>query len=549
MKKTATIFAIAASMFCCNLNVKAQGNLTPYSFNHTLTKDVSSVLMPEKDFTQEIADAEAFEKAGNYPRFAYHFSTNLSLVNSGTWTNLPNGDRLWQLQVKSSNALSTALFFENFWLPEGSMLSVYSPDRKQVYNYTHENNQGNNLFSTEFIRGEEQIVEYFEPASAKNQGSMKIHSVSHQYRSIEADPCEVNIICTPEGDNWQDEKKGVCRVYVVEGSSAGYCSGTLINNTALDCKRYILTAFHCGVNSTTANFNSWVFRFNFEATMCTGQADTFGANNAFTGCTKKADSGDGGGTTGSDFLLLEMTATTSPTWWSGVYWNGWTRATAAPTGGGVGIHHPAGSNKKISTFSATPTSSTWGGSTPNTHWMFAWAGTTNGHGVTEGGSSGSPIFNSVGLVFGTLTGGASYCTALTAPDRYGKLSYHWASNGTTANRQLQPWLDPGSTGVTTLNGAYSPCTTTGINTIDANKDVIIYPNPSSGLVNIYIKDQNGNDVKVKVVNITGQQLTAVNFTKNPTGMYAIDLSEFAKGIYFVEVKSGENTIVEKIVVK
>lgn len=548
MKKTATV--IAAIFFCCANFIKAQGSgLIPYSFNHEINVYVPLETMPLKDFTKEIADAEAFEKAGNYPRFAYHFATNYNLTNSGVWTSLPNGDRLWQLHFKSANALSTALFFENFWLPEGSMLSVYSPDKKQVYNYTYENNQGNNLFSTEFIRGEEQMIEYFEPASAKNQGSMKIHSVSHQYRSIAADPCEVNIICSPEGDNWQDEKKGVCRVYVVEGTSAGYCSGTLINNTALDCKRYILTAFHCGVNATTANFNSWVFRFNFEATMCTGQADTFGANNAFTGCTKKADSGDGGGNTGSDFLLLEMSATTSPTWWSGVYWNGWTRSTSAPTGGGVGIHHPAGSNKKISTFSATPTSTTWGGSTPNTHWTFSWIATTNGNGVTEGGSSGSPIFNSAGLVFGTLTGGASYCTSPTAPDYYGKFSYHWTSNGTGTNRQLKPWLDPGNTGVTTLSGGYSPCTPTGVNDITKDKGFLVYPNPSNGLINVSLNDNNSVTIKIRVMDVVGQEIYSRSYSQNPTGMYSFDLSEKAKGVYFVEISSGTNIFTEKIIVR
>jgi PKD repeat protein len=43
---------------------------------------------------------------------------------------------------------------------------------------------------------------------------------------------------------------------------------------------------------------------------------------------------------------------------------------------------------------------------------------------------------------------------------YGKMSYHWTSNGTTTAKQLKPWLDPTNSGVLTLAGSYDPCTPT-----------------------------------------------------------------------------------------
>ena len=106
-------------------------------------------------------------------------------------------------------------------------------------------------------------------------------------------------------------------------------------------------------------------------------------------------------------------------------------------------------------------SSSWG-STPNTHWRLIWTANANGHGVTEGGSSGSPIFNnSSGRIVGTLTGGGSYCNATNQPDFYGKVSYHWISNGTTNNRRLKPFLDPANTGALTQNGSANPCSAGG----------------------------------------------------------------------------------------
>ncbi|MEY4215974.1 MAG: hypothetical protein RLZZ68_430, partial [Bacteroidota bacterium] len=94
------------------------------------------------------------------------------------------------------------------------------------------------------------------------------------YRSIakpvadkinESEACEVNVNCTPVGNNWQDEKRGVARILVVDGGSQGWCTGSLIHNLANDCKPLFLTALHCGVTATASDFNQWRFYFRYEA--------------------------------------------------------------------------------------------------------------------------------------------------------------------------------------------------------------------------------------------------------------------------------------------
>jgi PKD repeat protein len=62
------------------------------------------------------------------------------------------------------------------------------------------------------------------------------------------------------------------------------------------------------------------------------------------------------------------------------------------------------------------------------------------------------------LVVGDLTGGGSYCTSPTSPDYFGKFSYSWNSNGSTAATHLDDWLDPSGTNPSTLAGR-GPCTT------------------------------------------------------------------------------------------
>ena len=550
MKKTAT-FLTSAALLCSAFSfAQESSDASPYSFTHALTGTVPMIVMPAHDFSQDIKDAEAFEKAGNYPRFARHFDVNVTMLNSGVWSELPNGDHVWRLSLKSAGALATDLFFDNFFIPEGAEFNVYTADHKEVSRtYTFDDNQGNELFSTEFLQGEEQTIEYYEPASVRGQGKLRLTQLAHQYRMLPmADDCEVNIICSPEGDNWQDEKRGVVRIYVVESGGAGYCSGTLINNTAMDCKRYILTAFHCGVNSSATNFNSWKFYFNYESTACVGTGGS--TANVMTGCTKKADSNDGGGSTGSDFLLVQMSSTASPTWWPNVYYNGWSNVNTAPAAGAICIHHPAGSNKKISKTAATAVSTTWGG-TAGTHWRVTWTGTTNGWGVTEGGSSGSPLFDANSRVIGTLTGGGSYCNSVVPggqnqPDSYGKVSYHWTSDGTTSPYQLKPWLDPGNTGATTLNGSYTPCAATGITTNEAENMFSVYPNPNNGEFTVSVKLDKQADVKIRVINMIGQEISNRMITNTVGGTYTMDLSAQPNGIYFVEIKSNNSILVKKI---
>ena len=71
----------------------------------------------------------------------------------------------------------------------------------------------------------------------------------------------------------------------------------------------------------------------------------------------------------------------------------------------------------------------------------------------QGGSSGSPVFDSNGLIMGDLTGGyASNSCENPSPAYYGKIWYSWDKNGTTNSTMLKPWLDPGDTGIEKLSG-------------------------------------------------------------------------------------------------
>jgi len=456
MKK---LFLIAFLFFFLPAINYAQTNRggTPVSFSGAVTGDYVEKVLPKPDmkFIQEEDEADA--KNGVLRKVGRSILVDINLNNSGSWETLPNGDRIWRLKIKAEGALALGVYYNHFWLPAGARMYLYNEDHSRVLGaYTQENNTESGLFATELMPGNAFTIEYFEPSRTKGFSVISISEIAYVYRDFkfgnntkefgDSESCEVNINCS-EGTNWQDEKKGVARIFLKVGSSYGWCSGTLLNNQRQDCTPYMLTADHCGNGASTADLNQWVFYFNYEATGC---PDPSGepTSNSMTGCTLKAHGGNEGNS-GSDFYLVQLSQ--APTF--NPYYNGWDKNNT-PSSSGVSIHHPAGDIKKISTYTTALASAGWNGSGLQSHWRVVWAATANGHGVTEGGSSGSPIFNGSGQVVGDLTGGGSYCSAPTQPDYYGKFSYSWDQNGTTAATRLKDWLDPDNTGITTLNGFY-----------------------------------------------------------------------------------------------
>jgi len=83
--------------------------------------------------------------------------------------------------------------------------------------------------------------------------------------------------------------------------------------------------------------------------------------------------------------------------------------------------------------------------------------------------------------------------------------------------------------------------------IETNKEFnySVYPNPAEGQV--YISNPSSNDFSYEIFNINGQ-LVASRY--NLTGSSAeLDMSAFAKGMYFVDVTSAEGVETHKLILK
>lgn len=397
-------------------------------------------------------------------RMGVSIPVDFTMRNSGSWSRLDNGDRLWRLKLQSASATGLGLYFRNFHLAPGATLFVYSDDGSHVIGaFTSGNNRRDGFFATEVVKGDCIIVEFLEPAGMVSNSDFAIEEILFVYRPMifpgdrpemedRSGSCQVNTACS-EGDGWREQIRSVVRIQIKNGLVAYWCTGTIMNNTAADYSPYVLTADHCakspgGSYASAEDVSKWLFYFRFETTGC--ENESVEANKSLLGARKIASSSPLDNN-GSDFYLVLLNESIPPAYEP--FYAGWD-ITGSLSPSGVSIHHPSGDVKKISTYLNPLTNSQWG-TNAGTHYKVIWNATANGHGTTEGGSSGSPLFDNKGRVIGQLTGGESGCYNLSGPDYYGKMSFSWLSNGSADSVRLKPWLDPVNSGLNFVNGSYN----------------------------------------------------------------------------------------------
>ena len=76
-------------------------------------------------------------------------------------------------------------------------------------------------------------------------------------------------------------------------------------------------------------------------------------------------------------------------------------------------------------------------------------------------------------------------------------------------------------------------TTTGIENIENSSEILLYPNPTNGLITLSLS-QKLNNAAIKLINITGQMV--MEKTNLAGDKFTFDILEQTKGFYFLEVK-------------
>jgi len=505
---------------------------TPKSFTMSgLHSVVPAVHVGKPDLDKVLAQ----DKINDAMNKAYRVGTVQAVFinpgNSGVWDFLPDGSAIWRVKVESQDALAQCLYFSDYQLLPGMELFVYSSDKSFVLGaFTEVNNHPSKLMATQRIAGKELIIELFMPDRNADFG-FEINGVGYFYRGIlnnktkSSGACEVNVACS-EGDNWTNERQSVAKVQGLVNGNIYSCTGSLMNNTALDCKPYFLLADHCSadgnIEATTAELIQWVFEFNYQAASCGGTTAT---SQSLTGCTYKASDTFAATMTGPDFFLCqlnnEVPASYNP------YFNGWTYIEPVIGNSGVSIHHPSDDIKKISTY-VNLMEITWD------NLGVGWSSTANGHGVMEPGSSGAPLYDNNKRVIGTFSFGYSSCADSLEEDFFGKFSRQWLYN-TATDKQLKHWLDSAGTSSGTLDGR-GVCTTGLDNVQYIRANIHVYPNPATDFLSVDFSDYNIENGTIHMNDILGKMVVEP-VSGSFTGLQNIDVRGLEPGVYYIMIQS------------
>ena len=378
-------------------------------------------------------------------RFGVEYDVDVDPASAGVWT-VEGEERVWRLAVECPEALGISFLFDAFHLPKGGRLFVWNADRTDfIGSFDHRNNKEWGSLALGQTLGDRVIVEYREVLNAPFPADLHIGQIVHSYRSIQrraaavadelldrgpygnSGACNIGINC-PEGDLWQVESRSVA--LIISGGSAS-CTGALVNNTLQDGTPYFLTANHC-----LGNPNNWTYLFNHESASCSG--NTGPTSDIVSGGTLRASNA------GSDVALVELSEVPPASY--NVQYAGWDNSGTAPENVTC-IHHPSGDLKMICHDEDGPVTANQGGAAVWYISEWEW-------GVTEPGSSGSPLFDEDHRIVGQLYGGGAACSGSVnngQPDWYGRFDVSWDA-GSSASTRLWDWLDPSGGNVQMLDG-------------------------------------------------------------------------------------------------
>ncbi len=377
----------------------------------------------------------------------------------GQWDTIPGVGVVWRIGIRADHALSLNVLLENYRMQSGMSLYVYDETRTVTAGpFDVKNNKNGGVLPVQSIPGSTIIVEWNIPLRQAADDCFTIVSVGYGFRDAEgaggivpmaaAATCNIDINCK-DGNHWQREKRSVVRMQTIYWNDkrqrvTQVCTGALINQNSKTKKPYLLTANHC--ISTSEMAAATTFAFGYEKPSCKAAIPelTQQIAGSIILATKKE----------LDFTLLQLSDDVAAKYKP--YYSGWNASPDAPANG-TGIHHPQGDVKKISIDNSPLVSATFKDEAAdlicddNAHWKV----TEWNSGITEKGSSGSPIFDPNHLIVGSLTGGNARCTN-PKDDYYSKFCEQW-NKYKDMKESLKTWLDPDNTGKTMLYG-YDPVT-------------------------------------------------------------------------------------------
>jgi hypothetical protein len=367
----------------------------------------------------------------------------------------------WTAAAESTNAVAMRIHFTDFSLPAGSELYVYNTMGEIFGPYTDNGPNGSGDFWSHTVTGSFVYIQVMHKGEVSRKmlkdSHFVVQDVAHmgekfllpflQQKRPQRDTisriesfCSFNEWCVEDAGcygtgDWgaiNDARYGVAHMQFIDGAWIYICTGGLLADTDPATQiPYFLTANHCIDKESIADTLECYWQF--WTSSCGGACyDPIGVVPRTLGAAINSTDSTG------DYTL--MTLDENPP--SGSVFLGW-NSTAVAFNNGYQLYrisHPSGAPQAFSKHQVDTGKGTCSG-WPRGDWIYS-------HdliGATEGGSSGSPVLNSVGEVVGQLSGACGTnvndpCDAVSNATVDGAFASYFS--------QVSPWLDPGTSNIT-----------------------------------------------------------------------------------------------------
>ncbi|MBL6875057.1 MAG: T9SS type A sorting domain-containing protein, partial [Flavobacteriales bacterium] len=105
-------------------------------------------------------------------------------------------------------------------------------------------------------------------------------------------------------------------------------------------------------------------------------------------------------------------------------------------------------------------------------------------------------------------------------------------NGCSAVNSVMIYVDSCNTDISELSSRFS-----------------VYPNPSSGIVNIEFKNSDNSFNQISIMNVLGEEIFILNEISHGENFKTLDFATYAKGVYLIKIKTDVGEINRKLIIE